>query len=543
MIALMALVALFQIELPGTQPNDLRVRLSPASSCHNCHRGFAESAGDTWAGSMMANAGRDPIYLAALTIANQDLEGSGEFCIRCHTPRGWLSGRSEATDGSMLDPVDLSSGVDCDFCHRLHPGDQGAYIGNGQYQVIDEAVTFGRIGQTAAQHGTRQSDYLGSSELCGLCHDVTNPETGFPIERTYTEWLASDFSRPPAEGGEGCVDCHMKGTAGQIAIGDMPQRTIHQHDLAGGNTWMPTVLAELYPEEREAFLHAAERAREMLQSAATLRIDTPASTPYGGLFEFTVRVTNESGHKLPTGYPEGRRCWLELEVFDADGAPLLHSGAYDEAVADRIDDPQLRTYETRLGQQGDPDETFHFVLQDTRVLDDRIPPRGFRPDPDTAPVGRTYPVQPDGSLAHFDDAPYVVMIPAGTPGPLSVRARLRYQTTSRAYVEFLRDRNVTDDRGQTLYDLWQQHGMSPPETIAEALVNVALHAPPPPDMGASGDARVPDAGAGADAGVGADGGDLDTGCRAAPGGSGPAGWPHALLGVLALLAARRTRRS
>ena len=31
----------------------------------------------------------------------------------------------------------------------------------------------------------------------------------------------------------------------------------------------------------------------------------------------TVAVTNRSGHKLPTGYPEGRRMWLTVKAISA----------------------------------------------------------------------------------------------------------------------------------------------------------------------------------------------------------------------------------
>jgi hypothetical protein len=45
---------------------------------------------------------RDPLFRAALAIANQDIEGIGEFCLRCHAPRGWLEGRSRPADGAVL---------------------------------------------------------------------------------------------------------------------------------------------------------------------------------------------------------------------------------------------------------------------------------------------------------------------------------------------------------------------------------------------------------------------------------------------------------
>ncbi len=531
MVALLAVAALFQIQLPGTQPGELRFRFSDPATCNNCHRGFDGSAGDTWTGSMMANAARDPIFLAALAIANQDVEGSGDLCLRCHSPRGWLEGRADPPDGSRLNATDRASGVDCDFCHRLEEGD--GHIGNSQFSVADESISYGRYGSGFAEHMTAPSDFVTSSELCGLCHDVTNPLTGFPIERTYTEWRNSAFWSE----GEGCVDCHMPGTPGLLSNRDgPPERTLHAHDLAGGNVWMPTVLASVYPEEADAFLYAADKAREMLQSAAEVTVQAPEVASWGGLVEFTVRVENQSGHKLPTGYPEGRRCWLEVEVRDGAGDLLLHSGVWDAASADRLNDPQLRTYEARLNQGGNL-ESFHFMLSDNRLLDDRIPPRGFRPAPGTEPVGRTYPTLPDGALAHWDEAPYVVMVPESAPGPLSIRAVLRYQTTSRAYVEFLRDENRTDDSGQMLYDLWLEHGQSAPEPIAEAVGQIALRAPLPPDMGPI---ETPDMGLGDQPDPDAPVPDAPEGCRAVPGGPGaPA--PLALLAALALVG-RRSRR-
>src|SRR5690606_4115894 len=123
-----------QLELNGTQPLQLTNDLAAPRTCNGCHGGYAEYAPtDTWAGSMMANAMRDPLFLAALTVAEQDIPGSGELCIRCHTPRGWLFGRAEPTDGTGLQPDDYE-GVQCDFCHRMTDGPSGErHIGNGQF--------------------------------------------------------------------------------------------------------------------------------------------------------------------------------------------------------------------------------------------------------------------------------------------------------------------------------------------------------------------------------------------------------------------------
>ncbi|MBT8382302.1 MAG: hypothetical protein KJO59_08080, partial [Ignavibacteria bacterium] len=77
--------------LPGSQPNQSGSFNSMPNNC-GCHEGYDINVEPmyTWRGSMMSQAQRDPLYLAALTIANQDAEFSGDLCIRCHSPRGWL---------------------------------------------------------------------------------------------------------------------------------------------------------------------------------------------------------------------------------------------------------------------------------------------------------------------------------------------------------------------------------------------------------------------------------------------------------------------
>ncbi len=116
------------IELPGTQPVELTLPLRRPSVCApGNHAGNA--AHDVWKVLMMANALRDPLFHAALAVAEQDAPGSGDLCLRCHTPPGWLAGRSDPSDGSALVESDFD-GVQCDFCHRLSDRDGTPFIGN-----------------------------------------------------------------------------------------------------------------------------------------------------------------------------------------------------------------------------------------------------------------------------------------------------------------------------------------------------------------------------------------------------------------------------
>lgn len=80
------------IQQPGTQPQEVGNLESP-DKCDNCHGGYNTSVepAHNWRGSMMAQAGRDPIFWATLAIAEQDFDGSGDLCIRCHSTGGWLA--------------------------------------------------------------------------------------------------------------------------------------------------------------------------------------------------------------------------------------------------------------------------------------------------------------------------------------------------------------------------------------------------------------------------------------------------------------------
>ena len=89
--------------LAGSQPGESGTITNP-DQCYNCHQDSSKNVtlANEWRGSMMAQAARDPLFYAGMAIANQDAPESGDLCIRCHSPSGWLEGRSVPTDGSAL---------------------------------------------------------------------------------------------------------------------------------------------------------------------------------------------------------------------------------------------------------------------------------------------------------------------------------------------------------------------------------------------------------------------------------------------------------
>lgn len=467
--------------LPGTQPGELDEAGHPLDSvdlCRTCHGDY--DAGDdyepwdSWSGSSMAHATRDPVFLAALTIAEQDLPDVGEYCLRCHSPNGWLSGRALPGDGSALDPAADFEGVTCDACHRMESGadrdPDAPYLANAQYFVDPDTRKHGKYEDALdVQHAHVVDPFTSSSELCGTCHHVGDPaqpfvlpdgrvrDEPFPLETTYLEWAASSF----AEEGTRCIDCHMAPIAGvrTSAIEAAPIRDdFKRHDFLGSNAWLGRAVGWTSPAlGREAAVDAhAERTRAFLRTAATVEVTSvPEVVRAGETFELGVQVTNLTGHKLPTGYADGRRMWLEVSI----GGEVV-SGAYDEETAVLDMTPLPKIWEAVHGEAGSgPDPSLPH--QNTIVSDDRIPPAGFESYERVAPVG----VELEGNQ---DDVRVEVRAPAEASGDTTLVVRLRHQVLSREYVEFLRDENRTDDRGEVLWDAWSATGRAPPEELADA---------------------------------------------------------------------------
>lgn len=616
-----------EILLPGTQPQQVSNLEAPAK-CQNCHAGYnnesTAGAGDGeaqdepwtgWSGGAMANAGRDPIFWATLAVAEQDFDGVGDLCIRCHSTGGWYGGRSLPTNGSGLASSD-SDGVDCDICHLMTNTDNSEHIGvmtspfiancsadplvpdkqcdsdaegfygSGMLSLWPGAEKLGPYAETTARHKFMQSVYHRSVDFCGSCHDVSNPVTGDlaagngaqpgappvrssqdanngepnlggpeeekaafnnpvyaygVVERTFSEYKSSalpatrvsEFSSLPPDlqlpggapevthqaalkagnGGDyedgspryfSCQSCHMRpvNSAGANKI-DAPVRPdLPRHDHAGGNYWLADMIryqdangllrlgGGLSPAQLSALELGQQRAVAHLQQAASLRVDGEV-----------LKVINLTGHKLITGYPEGRRMWLNIEWYDAEDRLVREDGAYGPLVDDAnqpvmvenpsdgsyvqveslldLQDPNTRIYEAHyaitsewaatllefgisgdlvlsynrfdgeevmtLGElaglpAGQYHNTFHFVLNNLLSSDNRIPPYGMRYD--EARERNVLPVPEDqyghpGAGGVYDYWDRLNLRDAKPADAVSARINLLYQGTSWEYIQFL----------------------------------------------------------------------------------------------------------
>lgn len=599
------------IQQPGTQPGEVSNLESP-DKCDNCHGGYdpAVEPAFNWRGSMMANAGRDPIFWATLAVAEQDFDGSGDLCIRCHSTGGWYAGRSTPTDGSALTAGD-ADGVDCDNCHKAtdtsrseHAGVMNppfiandektpatGYYGSGMESLFSGNAKLGPYIDAAAKHQFMQSKFHRDVDYCGTCHDVSNPAVGdlahnngkqptgdavvasgvpgspvagkaafnnFPyqygvVERTYSEYssgalsktLVSGYGSLPADlragaikaafdsaGGNykdgsaryfSCQTCHMRAVTGYGAnkSGIPLRQDLPLHDMTGGNYWMPDVI--LYQNTQNTLrlgggLTALQiSAIQAGKLRAQQQLDLAASLSVSGN---TLKVTNLTAHKLISGYPEGRRMWLNVKWYGAGNTLLREDGKYDvvasvsgtpvKSIVD-LAGANTKIYEAHYGMTqewasqllalgyaadlplgfdrvtgavnytlgqlaaqapGTSHETFHFVLNNTVVKDNRIPTYGMTYD--EARKRNSLPVPPaqygtglPGSTYNYWDE--ILLDPPG--GATHADIRLLYQPTSWEYVQFLQLANKGQNaflaqEGVNLLNAWLNTGMAEPYVMA-----------------------------------------------------------------------------
>jgi hypothetical protein len=411
----------------------------------------------------------------------------------------------------------------CGTCHDVSNPAVGDLAPNNGAQVPLEPGTFSGI--------------LGTP--VDLKAAFNNPPYKYGIvERTYSEYkagllsqtLVSDYSTLPAElqagaiqrsydsaqrAGKGgnyadgtpryfsCQSCHLPPVIGQGNNISGTRRTdLPLHDMTGGSYWIPSALKYLYSRGKlrfsdglkdfqiQSWAEGAARAKVVLENAASLSVN-------GNV----LKVVNLTGHKLITGYPEGRRMWLNIKWFDAGGNLLREDGAYGplidssgtrvmvrnpangqmvqvESIRD-LHDPNTRIYESNpgisqgwaaklisinqahyepmilsydrytgapgpamgqlaKGELGPHKKTFHFVLNNKLTSDNRIPPYGMSYDECKKRNCLPVPAGQYGSPETGGTYNYWDEITLNPPaGADSATINLLFQSASWEYIQFL----------------------------------------------------------------------------------------------------------
>jgi len=406
-----------QWTVPGMPGEIASGRFYEPENCSGCHGEIYNQ----WKGSMMANAWKDPVFIAVYKnyISKASSKAEKEevaMCSRCHTPSGYMADSPGRYFEGELTPVD-QAGVSCDVCHSVAAS---AGVGNGSFILQpgdasknEYGVKYGpRRDSRSPTHGTAYSELHTRSELCGMCHDVGHAHNIMPIESTYSEWRTGPYNTGDPETSTHCQDCHMRqnpehAATGSTTLPDTPgfaapeflgakqREHVWQHYFIGGNF----VVTALLGNEQ-----AAKMAQHRLEHALTVEVLAPKDgLNRQSLGTLRVKVTNSgAGHYLPTGLTYVREMWIHLKVTDAKGEVLHESGYLDEAGAI---EPNAAVFKTVLGEGGEERKPTFFLPAAAQVLHDyRIRPKGYT----------------------VDDFPFY--IPEGVAGPLSVTAEVNYRS-------------------------------------------------------------------------------------------------------------------
>lgn len=501
-----------------------------------------------WGHSLKAQAWADPYFQAVVEDQSEEFpDFAGDIqdkCLSCHSPMAHsdahdtglglstaacpLNGECYTFESSQQQDH-AREGVSCSLCHQM-VSEESVEPGSGNYLVpaADEPDAWLIKGPFEnpivkpmainTPYSVTHSDYLSSSEHCASCHELDTPafdvNTGYPAEpaikfreqATYSEWRNSNYAEGAAQE-RSCQGCHMASPDDyETAIALMPsgfpnpnwpQRSpFSTHANAGGNTYVLGLL-KTWREElgiagsttEEGFDQAIAQGRAILAQAAAIAVTSQGIE--SGQLQLAVRITNNSGHKLPTGYPS-RRMWLQLTVTDAAGKRVFESGKPDEqgylAVDSRYTSPACvenakrddfvneACFEPHRNQISGQDQValFETVMADTNrhvtysllngagyLKDNRLPPAGFTStsteyDPASGTAGaalsdpdfnREQGVEGSGS----DIVHYRIKLGDTAGGQFNIEARLWFQSIHPAFVATLAHRGEKTDNMRVMY--------------------------------------------------------------------------------------------
>lgn len=405
-----------------------------AQQCASCHqREFME-----WNTSLHAVSDRDLVYDSSVqrnvTVAQasrQHGEEKGRWCESCHNPLGTLTGAVTPLPSVQETPA-LEEGVSCVVCHTSTHA--RPLEGNGALTShLNELVGMPHPALLAAapsrhvrdMQAAREVPAMRSSDLCGACHTEVRPtavsgEQPMHFQNTYEEWKRS----PWAEKGVSCQGCHMaRDPAAAITAlskGEKPSGGV-SHRLVGANHLLtkadlpdglldalrggaPAGNNRLFDQQqwRQALSETSEQSMALLRAAADLQLRWVGASSGRPVLRVTV-ANRGAGHALPTGALDQRHIWLEVQVCDAAGRTLLHSGAFD-ATTGTLDPRAVVWLKEMRDGEGQLDR--HHMLFDVSRLSFPRPPIA---------AGQSQTVD------------YPVPVPEGAVGPLRVEVKLWYR--------------------------------------------------------------------------------------------------------------------
>jgi hypothetical protein len=467
--------------------------------CASCHLNLKDQSGadvsmpTMWRSTMMANAGRDPVWQAK--VSSEVLRAPAlkdvieKKCATCHMP---IAETQTVTDGGKVvalgdgfynpaNPLHEAAveGVSCTLCHQV----QGANFGtmesfSGGYKV-DTSTTppdrvifgpfedpVGEVMQASTGFAPEYGAHMGTAEHCATCHNLYTPYIDaegnvlgeFPEQTPYTEWQYSTFGKSQ----QSCQGCHMPQAQGGVRIAitppDLPERQpFYQHFFVGGNAYMLRILRDWggslgVTADKEHFDATLERVDVQLgERSANLALEDLRLS--GDKLSATFEIVALTGHKFPASFPS-RRAWLHVTVTDAAGQAVFESGRHnaDGSIVGNAADEEATAYEPHYDVITSADQvqiwepimgdykgnvTYQLLMGAQYLKDNRLLPAGA----DKATLPKDIAVYGEAAqdrnfTGGRDLVSYEVDV-KGATGPFTVAAELLYEPLSHRFIQDL----------------------------------------------------------------------------------------------------------
>jgi mono/diheme cytochrome c family protein len=486
------------LPLPS-ETNDL---FATSGICGPCHTGLIDDGGNdvsietAWRASMMANAARDPFWLAVVEAevgANperrSEIEGN---CSTCHMPMAsfsdkFLGRQPNILEGGYLDSANAMhnmalDGVSCSLCHQVRAeglGSASSY--DGGYQ-IDTTTRMGArsvygpytvdpdqsdLMQTASGFVPIQGLHLAQAEMCATCHTTFTPEAPggtapVAVDASYFEWFYSDYRYS-----QSCQDCHMPDAyrGARIAVTSrFPRSPFAEHTFTGGNAAMLRVMRAFgeplgVTASDQAFDVSVAQTEELLGSdTADVKFENARLS--GSRLTVDIVVESITGHKFPTGFPS-RRAWLHIVIADSAGQVRFESGAVgqDGAIVGDDNDVDQASVEPHYEAivSSDQVQVYEAILRDGAgrpttgladavgyVKDNRLLPTGYDEDAPNQAIAVYGRAQDDKDFIGGSDRIQLSVDLGDAPGPFSLSVELLYQPVGYRWLESLRSLSFPD---------------------------------------------------------------------------------------------------
>jgi len=405
--------------------------------CVGCHADVAAQ----WEPSAHHNSSFSNRFYATAVDLTRKHRGNkvSRWCGGCHDPSLLLANASATGVDPLIDRDDVAKspragdGIGCLVCHSTV---EGSRTGGGGYLVKWQPFKEPdpKSPEAVAEHKkAMKAPVLEKAEFCGSCHKVSlhadvNGKKWLRGQNDFDGWEQGPWAFGGAKTAEAiyapdtpkklCQDCHMQpeiATKNDLAAKAGPdgKKVVRSHRFLAANTALAAFAGDTETIAlQQARIAGAVRVDVIaLRRAEHLHDALPVETTKlaaGDKVAIDVVVENTNvGHKFPTGTVDSNEVWLAFDVLDAKGKPVARSGALDDK-----------------GELGSEAHKFG-VMQ----LDKDGAPALLRDAHRFVAAGWDTTILPkDARVVRF-----ALAVPAGTPLPLRVSARVLYRKFSAAF--------------------------------------------------------------------------------------------------------------